>query len=76
MSPDRSLTHPDHEPLWSAAEDLGMVAIFHVGPSGPAPRDMDELEIRLTEADAGGERWIEVNYQTFTTGVEGKIPNA
>ena len=39
VSPDRSLTHPDHEPLWSAAEDLGMVAIFHVGPSGPAPLD-------------------------------------
>ena len=44
--------------------------------SGPAPRGMDELEIRLTEADAAGERWIEVNYQTFTTGVEGKIPKA
>jgi predicted TIM-barrel fold metal-dependent hydrolase len=27
----RSLTHPDFEPLWSAAEDLGMVAIAHVG---------------------------------------------
>ena len=44
--------------------------------SGPAPRDMDELEMRLTEAGTDGERWIEVNYQTFTTGVEGKIPNA
>lgn len=27
----RSLTHPDYEPLWSAAEDLGMAAIAHVG---------------------------------------------
>jgi predicted TIM-barrel fold metal-dependent hydrolase len=27
----RSLTHPDFEPLWSAAEDLGMAAIAHVG---------------------------------------------
>jgi predicted TIM-barrel fold metal-dependent hydrolase len=35
-SADRSLTHPDLEPVWSAAEDLGMVAIFHTGPSGPA----------------------------------------
>ena len=32
----RSLTHPDHEAVWSAAEDLGMVCIFHTGPSGPA----------------------------------------
>lgn len=27
----RSLSHPDFEPLWSAAEDLGMAAIAHVG---------------------------------------------
>jgi predicted TIM-barrel fold metal-dependent hydrolase len=27
----KSLTHPDFEPLWSAAEDLGMAAIAHVG---------------------------------------------
>jgi predicted TIM-barrel fold metal-dependent hydrolase len=39
VNADRSLTHPDHEPVWSAAEDLGMIAIFHVGPSGPAPLD-------------------------------------
>jgi predicted TIM-barrel fold metal-dependent hydrolase len=37
VSRERSLTHPDHEALWSAAEDLGMIAVFHVGPSGPAP---------------------------------------
>ncbi len=39
VSRDRSLTHPDHEVLWSTAEELGMVAIFHVGPSGPAALD-------------------------------------
>lgn len=27
----RSLTHPDFEPIWDAAEDLGMAAIAHVG---------------------------------------------
>lgn len=27
----RSLTHPDFEPVWSAAEDLGMAAVAHVG---------------------------------------------
>jgi uncharacterized protein len=27
----RSITHPDFEPVWSAAEDLGMAAICHVG---------------------------------------------
>ena len=27
----RSLTHPDFERLWSAAEDLGMAAVAHVG---------------------------------------------
>ena len=27
----RSITHPDFEPLWTAAEDLGMAAVAHVG---------------------------------------------
>jgi predicted TIM-barrel fold metal-dependent hydrolase len=27
----RSITHPDFEPLWDAAEDLGMAAFAHVG---------------------------------------------
>lgn len=27
----RSITHPDFDPLWSAAEDLGMAAVAHVG---------------------------------------------
>jgi len=27
----KSFTHPDFEPLWSAAEDLGMAVIFHIG---------------------------------------------
>jgi uncharacterized protein len=27
----RSITHPDFEPIWDAAEDLGMAAFFHVG---------------------------------------------
>ena len=27
----RSISHPDFEPIWSAAEDLGMAAIAHVG---------------------------------------------
>jgi predicted TIM-barrel fold metal-dependent hydrolase len=27
----RSITHPDFEPVWTAAEDLGMAAIAHVG---------------------------------------------
>lgn len=27
----RSISHPDFEPVWSAAEDLGMAAVAHVG---------------------------------------------
>jgi predicted TIM-barrel fold metal-dependent hydrolase len=27
----RSITHPDFEPIWAAAEDLGMAAFAHVG---------------------------------------------
>jgi predicted TIM-barrel fold metal-dependent hydrolase len=31
VSHDRSFTHPDFDRFWSAAEDLGMAAIFHIG---------------------------------------------
>jgi predicted TIM-barrel fold metal-dependent hydrolase len=31
VSATKSFTHPDFEPLWSAAEDLGMAAVFHIG---------------------------------------------
>jgi predicted TIM-barrel fold metal-dependent hydrolase len=31
VSETKSFTHPDFEPFWSAAEDLGMAVIFHIG---------------------------------------------
>jgi predicted TIM-barrel fold metal-dependent hydrolase len=31
VSATKSFTHPDFDPLWSAAEDLGMAVIFHIG---------------------------------------------
>lgn len=37
--------------------------------SGPAPRDMDELACRVTDPDEDGQRWVEVRYQEFRTGV-------
>ncbi len=36
---------------------------------GPSPRDMDELECRVSSADENGRRWIEVHYQEFQPGV-------
>jgi len=30
----RSLGHPDFEPVWALAEDLGMAVVFHVGFAG------------------------------------------
>ena len=30
-APDRSLAHPALDPLWSAAQDLGMAAVLHIG---------------------------------------------
>ena len=30
VSATKSLAHPDHERIWSAAEDLGMAVIFHI----------------------------------------------
>jgi len=41
---------------------------------GPSPRDMDELEFRVTEADKAGQRWLEVKYQEFATGTSTKRP--
>jgi len=31
VSETKSFTHPDFDPLWSAAEDLGMAVVFHIG---------------------------------------------
>lgn len=36
--------------------------------SGPSPRGMDELECRVTTADAEGRRWVEVRYREFPIG--------
>jgi predicted TIM-barrel fold metal-dependent hydrolase len=37
--PTKSLTHPDFEPLWSAAEDLGMIVYVHVFFGRPMPHE-------------------------------------
>lgn len=39
---------------------------------GPSPRDMDELECRITDPDEAGDRWVEVGYEEFRTGVSTK----
>jgi Rieske Fe-S protein len=39
---------------------------------GPSPRDMDELECRVSPPDERGERWIEVKYVEFRTGIPQK----
>ena len=43
---------------------------------GPSPRDMDALMCRVTESDAKGDRWIEVQYQDFQTGTPERRPFA
>ncbi len=40
--------------------------------SGPSPRDMDELECRVTPPDEDGRRWVEVRYQEFQSGTPDK----
>jgi predicted TIM-barrel fold metal-dependent hydrolase len=36
----RSYTHPDYEPMWSAAEDLGMLAYVHLPFGDPVHRSL------------------------------------
>ena len=36
---------------------------------GPSPRNMDELECRLSDPDESGKRFVEVRYREFQTGV-------
>ena len=43
---------------------------------GPSPRDMDELECRISDAGESGVRWVEVKYQEFQTGASDKRPRA
>jgi Rieske Fe-S protein len=40
--------------------------------AGPSPRDMDELECRITPPDSAGVRWVEVKYQEFYAGIAEK----
>lgn len=44
--------------------------------TGPSPRDMDELECRVSEPDADGQRWVEIRYQQFRTGTAEREPLA
>jgi len=44
--------------------------------SGPSPRDMDTLDCRLSDPDESGERWVEVRYEEFQTGVAQRRPLA
>lgn len=43
---------------------------------GPAPRGMDELPSRISEPDENGERWVEVAYREFHTGLADKKAKA
>jgi len=36
--------------------------------AGPSPRNMDKLEVRLTDAQESGQFWVEVRYQQFELG--------
>lgn len=44
--------------------------------NGPSPRDMDELECRVSDPDGDGQRWVEIRYQQFRTGTAERRPLA
>jgi len=44
--------------------------------TGPSPRDMDELECRVSDPDGEGQRWVEIRYQQFRTGMAERKPLA
>ncbi len=44
--------------------------------SGPSPRDMDALACRVSDPDANGERWVEVRFERFRSGIVDKTPMA
>ena len=54
-------------PCHASEFDLSGVRNF-----GPSPRDMDELECRISDPDEAGERWVEVRYEEFETGSSNK----
>ncbi len=71
--PTMSLTHPDFEPLWSAAEDLGMLVYVHVffGRPGPHPswanngRGADAFRESVAAGDQRAETRNLVNAMVF-----------
>ena len=44
--------------------------------SGPSARDMDALACRVSDPDEHGERWVEVRFERFRSGIVGKTPLA
>jgi Rieske Fe-S protein len=40
---------------------------------GPSPRDLDPLVCRISEIDASGQHWVEVEYQEFKAGIAERI---
>jgi Rieske Fe-S protein len=40
--------------------------------SGPSPRDMDALACRVSDPDPGGQRWVEVRFERFRSGIVDK----
>src|SRR5437764_3156273 len=53
----RSITHPDFEPIWDAAEDLGMAAFAHVG--------FARERINAAWANNGGDSLLTFNVLNF-----------
>lgn len=43
---------------------------------GPSPRDMDPLECRVSEPDASGQHWVEVQFVEYITGTSRRTPKA
>lgn len=43
------------------------------GERNHAPRDLDQLECRVTPDDGSDDRWVEVKYERFETGREQRI---
>lgn len=40
--------------------------------AGPSPRDMDALQCRVTDPDANGRRWVEVQFERYQAGIAEK----
>ncbi|MCA9040416.1 MAG: Rieske 2Fe-2S domain-containing protein [Planctomycetaceae bacterium] len=62
---------PCHEAAFDAQGEK--MKLDKAGYNNPSPRGMDQLNCQVVASEAGGELWVEVEYERFKFGLQDKV---